>query len=122
MTVIEAISTVDSVKPNTYKQEEKIKMLSTLDGIIKKEIIDAHEGGDEVPFREYGKNSLTETLLVGAPYDEIYILWLSAKIDFLNCEHKKYNNSIEMYNAVFTQFKNYYHRTHMPKSAGSFKW
>ena len=78
MTVIEAISTVDSIKPNTYLQEEKVKMLSTLDGIIKNEIIDSYEGGKDITFEGYTKDTLSTTLLVSAPYDEIYILWLSA--------------------------------------------
>ena len=44
MTINEAISKVDALKVNTYGRKEKIDWLSTLDGIIKKEIIDFHEG------------------------------------------------------------------------------
>ena len=39
MTIMEAIHRLDVVKPNGYPQAEKIKWLSTLDGIIKAEII-----------------------------------------------------------------------------------
>ena len=45
MTIIGAITRVDTVKPNTYSQMDKVKWLSELDGIIKAEIIDTHEGG-----------------------------------------------------------------------------
>jgi hypothetical protein len=38
-----AINHLDAVKPNGYSQTEKIRWLSTLDGIVKAEIIDNHE-------------------------------------------------------------------------------
>ena len=48
MTVMEAINHVDAVKPNGYSQNEKIRWLSYLDGIVKKEIIDTHENKVEL--------------------------------------------------------------------------
>lgn len=47
MTIIEAIQKTDELKPNGYTQSQKIEWLSKLDGIIKRGIIDTHEGGDE---------------------------------------------------------------------------
>ena len=46
MTILEAINRVDTTKPNSYTQPEKVDWLSTLDGIIKKELIDTHVGGE----------------------------------------------------------------------------
>ena len=40
MTLMGAINHIDAVKPNGYSQTEKVKWLSTLDGIVKAEIID----------------------------------------------------------------------------------
>ena len=115
MKVIEAIQKVDALKPNNYSQEDKIKWLSTLDGIIKTEIIDTHEGGSEVIFNGYDMNSLETELLVPAPYDEIYIKWLEAQINYNIGEIGKYNNSMTMYNTAFSTFERYYNRKHMPK-------
>ena len=116
MTIIEAIHRINTVKPNGYDQALKIKWLSTLDGIIKKEIIDTHEGGENVVFNGYTEDSnlLTE-LLVPAPYDDIYIRYLEMQIDYANGEYGKYNNSKAMYNETYTAFKKFYNRTHMPK-------
>ena len=115
MTIIEAINGVDSLKPNTFEQIDKIKWLSELDGKIKKEIIDTHEGADAVVFEVYNENTpLDKELLVVAPYDEIYILWLEAKIDYANKEYGKYNNSSHMYNTAYNNYFNYYNRTYMP--------
>lgn len=119
MTISEAISRIDSVKPNSYSQSEKIKWLSTLDGIVKKEIIDVHEGGEGVKFNEYTDDTvLTTELLIPAPYDDVYLFWLESKIDYWNGEIGKYNNSIMMYNEAFSNYEKYYNREHMPLRKG----
>lgn len=116
MTIMEALHRADALKPNMYTTVEKIKWLSILDGIIKKEIIDTHEGGEGVVFDGYEEDvELTTELLVPAPYDDIYIHWLEAQIDYTNGEYGKYQNSKSMYNTSYDAFKNFYHRTHMPK-------
>lgn len=117
MTIFDAINAIDELKPNTYEQIEKVKWLSALDGKIKNEIIDTHEGAESAVFEEYNESTPLETvLLVPAPYDEIYLLWLEAKIDFANKEYKKYNNSSIMYNNAYSEFWRYYNRTHLPLS------
>ena len=116
MTIMEAIHRIGAVKPNGYDQSQKIKWLNALDGIIKKEIIDTHEGGDEIQFNGYTdeSNLLTE-LLVPAPYDDIYIRYLEMQIDYANGEYGKYNNSKTMYNEAYSAFQRHYNRTHVPK-------
>lgn len=117
MKVIEAINHIDAVKPNVYDQETKIKWLSVLDGIIKKEIIDTHEGGENVVFSEYtASTSLMTELLVPAPYDDIYIKWLEAQIDYANGEYGKYQNVKTMYNSAYLAFAAAYNRDHKPKN------
>ena len=116
MNIIETIHVIDAVKPNGYDQSQKIKWLNTLDGIIKKEIIDTHEGGEMVVFDGYtDETNLTTELLVPAPYDDIYIRYLEMQIDYANGEYGKYNNSKVMYNETYSAFDRYYNRTHMPK-------
>lgn len=119
MTIIEAINRVDTVKPNSYKQPEKIKWLSELDGLIKKEIIDTHEGGENVTFSGYTDEvDLATVLLVPAPYDEIYIRYLETQIDYANNEYNKYNNSMAGYNTAYVTFERFYNREHKPRSNG----
>lgn len=114
MKIIEAIQKVDALKPNNYSQEDKIKWLSTLDGTIKKEIIDTHEGGNVIEFNGYDMSSLESELLIPAPYEDIYIKWLEAQIDYNNSEIGKYNNSMAMFNSACGNYERYYNRTHMP--------
>ena len=116
MTLLEAINRIDVLKPNGYSQAEKIQWLSTLDGIIKREIIDTHEGGEGVTFNGYTEEtSLTTELLVPAPYDDVYLRYLEMQIDYANGEYGKHNNSMSMYDTAYSNFQRYYNRTHMPK-------
>jgi hypothetical protein len=116
MTIMDALYRIDELKPNSYSQPEKIKWLSSLDGVIKSEIIDSHEGGEDVVFDGYDEFAeLTTVLLVPAPYDDIYLRWLDAQIDYNNGEYDKYNNSITAYNDAYNLYQRHYNRTHMPK-------
>ena len=116
MTLLEAINRIDVLKPNGYSQAEKIQWLSNLDGIVKREIIDTHEGGESVTFNGYTEEtSLTTELLVPAPYDDVYLRYLEMQIDYANGEYGKYNNSMAMYDTSYSTFQRYYNRTHMPK-------
>jgi hypothetical protein len=120
MTIMEAISRIDILKPNSYTEKEKILWLSTLDGIIKKEIIDKHEGNEKISFEGYTGDTLTETvLLVPPPYDDIYLKWLEMQMDYTNGEYGKYNNSMAVYNAAYEAYAKYYTRNHMPLSKGN---
>ena len=115
MTVIEAINQVDALKVNTYSQDNKIEWLSRVDGMIKRLIIDTHEDGEDFDFKEYTTDDLNKELIAPHPYDELYLRWLEAQIDYTNAEYGKYNNSITTFNTAFENFSNYYNRQHMPK-------
>lgn len=115
MTIIEAINRIDNIKPNNYSQAEKVKWLSTLDGMVKAEIIDTHDGDEGADIIEYTENDTTSTLIIPAPYDDVYIKWLEAQIDYANNEYGKYNNSASAFNTAYASFAGSYHRSHMPK-------
>lgn len=119
MTIQEAINRTDALKYNTYSNEDKIAWLSRLDAMVKRLILDTHEGTDNVSFAGYDSQTELDTvLLVPSPYDEIYILWLQAQIDLNNGEYDKYNASITLFNTEYEAYENYINRTCMPKSVG----
>lgn len=114
MKIIEAINRIDSLKHNTFKESDKVAWLSELDSMVKVEVIDTHN--DEVTFNGYDDLTEPQTeLLIPAPYDKAYLLWMEAQIDYYNGEYDKYNNAMEMFQTAYEGFKNYYNRTHMPK-------
>lgn len=137
MTILDCITRVDTIKPNAYPPEEKVRWLSYLDASIKAQIFDIHEEKvDETPDAEaevpeeavteveeestkgnlpYSCDRLDDELLVPFPYDELYVTYLKAKIDEENGESARYNNTASSFNAQLSDFAKAYHREHMPK-------
>ena len=122
MTINEAITRINALKPNGISQDEKINWLSTLDITIKNEIIDVYEGEEIKDFTGYtSETPLTTPLIVPPPYDEIYLYWLESKINYWNGEMGRYNNSITMFNTAYSAFERHYIKTHKTKGK-SFKF
>ena len=114
MTIAEAIDCLDGQKHNICTRSQKIAWLSRLDGLVKTQILDTCEGSP--PFSPYDDDTPPDThLLVQQPYDELYLRWLEARIDYANGEIERYNNAIAMFQALFDSFANFHRRSHMPK-------
>lgn len=72
------------------------------------------DGGIEFKPLEYPKDTNTE-LIVPAPYDNVYGLYIEAMIDYYNKEIANYNNSVAMFDARFMEYKKDYIRHHQAK-------
>lgn len=115
MTILQAIQKIDTLKPNTYTQSEKVAWLNTIEGLIKRNVIDTHEDGEDIEFTGYDQDTPVDTeMIVYEPYDELYVLWLEAMINYTNGEFVKYNNTIIRVNDMQQAFANDYNRRHMP--------
>ena len=117
MTVNEAIALADRQRPNACAQTDRILWLSELDGRIKNEILDAREGFEDVVFTGYtGVGDGSTTLLAPHPYDCVYTYWLFTKIDFVNGETARFNNSALMFNTAWINLSSYVCRNYPPKT------
>lgn len=116
MTIIEAINRTEAVKANQYTQEEKIRWLSILDGIVFKEVIETHENTEGYAYSGYNDStSLSTQLLIAEPYaQQIYPAWLAAQIDLCNDEIQRYNNNMDIFQAAYISYTAWYNRTYMP--------
>lgn len=123
MTISEAIAKVDALKPNTYKPEEKVSWLSTLDWMIKREILDVSAVNPSEDFNGYDCNTPLDTVLIAqAPYDELYIRYLEAQIDYYNGELTRYANSMSMFNSLYNGYTKWYGRNNPPKARKLVFW
>lgn len=105
MTPNKAIEKVDRLKPNSYSEEDKLGWINELDGMVQRLVFQS----DTVKEYVY-PNDLETELLVPAPYDDVYTLFLEAKIDYYNREYGNYNNSAMMFEAQYNEFKKDYIR------------
>lgn len=187
MTPNKAIEIIDRLKPNAYSEEDKLRWIDELDGMVQKLVFqnDMEEykqtglifkastiskEGAKFPFKEgdavtitgcseggnnkeaeiiirnatpdvltFDDNAFTETtengvvtirrkvkqysypddmdkeLLIPAPYENLYTLYIEAKIDYYNHEYANYNNAAMMFEGQFGEYKKAYIREHRAK-------
>lgn len=70
--------------------------------------------GPEVP-KTYPEDG-DKPLLVGAPYDNLYDLYLQAQVDLHNREMDNYNNSAMLEERAQSEWRRKWHQTHLPVS------
>jgi len=122
MTIQEALTKCDGLKPSQYDDIQKIGWLSDVEATIKKEIIDTHDGGIDIEFNKYDENTDYSTKLIASePYSDLYVQYLMAQIDYYNAEFQRYNNTSNMFNAKYQDFANYWNRTHMSNGKHNFE-
>ena len=115
-TINEVIERVDKIKPNVYDESQKAEWIYRLDGKISKEILK-----EEPPKHYVYPEDADNELLAPHPYDDMYVFFLEAMIDYSNGEYDRYNNAMEMYYSAFYSYAKLYQRENMPKSSGGYK-
>ena len=108
MTVEKAIEIFDSERKNSVPLAQKLQWLSQVEYKISKEILEIRGGK---PFEGYSDNTDVETVLLCPPeYCEIYGLYLNMKLDYMNGEIQRYNNSAALFNLIFKELADYVNR------------
>lgn len=102
MTVREVIAMADDVKPNAFGTDTKIKWLDALEGTLAAEVFLMAQA--EIGQLRLSADDPEQELLIGPPYDDLYVLWLEAQIDRANGEYNKYQNTMQSYNARRAEF------------------
>lgn len=114
MTLIEAINQVDGIKFNTYSQEDKVRWISGLDAKITAVMEGCYPYSPAVSVAYDPNTDAYQELLLESPWDEMYIRWMEAMIDYNNGEIESYNRSITMFNNLYQNFRDWYIRRNMP--------
>jgi hypothetical protein len=136
MTPNKAIEIVDRLKPNAYSEEDKLRWIDELEGMVKHLVFQWNEKyvqelekqrkNDEITEEKYKElmdklkqysypEDMDRELLIPAPYENCYPLFLEAKIDYHNREYANYNNSALMFEAQYNEYKKAYIREHQAR-------
>ena len=110
MTPNEAIEIVDRLKPNAYSEEDKLRWINELDGMVQRLVIQA----DNVVQYSYPAD-MDKELLIPPPFENVYPLYLEAQIDYHNREYANYNNTAMMFESQYSEYKKAYIREHQAK-------
>ena len=113
MTINEAIANADALRPNTISNEQKAAWVMDLDGQLAEMMA--------VPAPERNWPEEDAELLIPAPYEEIYQLYLIGKIDFYNQDMNLYANDTEAYEAALREARAWWRRNHRPVSYGGWR-
>ena len=120
MTITEAITKLDALKCNTYSRRDKLDWLCQADWRIYREVLQPCLGEAAAPFAGYDEDTAPETpLLAPAPFDELYLRWMEAQIDYHNGEFGRYNNAVILYNRAFSAYQSHVLQQHTPPAAGT---
>ena len=107
MTIKKLIDKVQEEKPNTFQTDKLIEFINEIETDV------AEQLNLDVP--NYSESDLGEELLVGAPYDRLYVSYLKSQIDYANEEYASYQLNAEQHVQDFADFLNWAVRTGQPE-------
>lgn len=119
MKVSELISFVDIIKPNAFPVSAKVAWLNEVEGMVWTEVM-LLSPLEFVPHTYDDSTGEGDAdLLVVPPHSKLYNTYLCAMIDFANGEYDKYQNTMTLFNAHFSEFMRWY-ATHYRPADGDF--
>lgn len=109
MKVDKLIKLVRTLKPTPTEFDDEILLMwvSECEGMVLSEV-HLVSVADIEPFALGEDSSLpTAELTAPFPYDKLYTQYVLAQIDYANGEYTKYQNSMQMFNATYTEYVHY---------------
>lgn len=111
MTINKVIETLFRLKPNAVQDQDVADWLINLDGRLFTELKMPEDTVRPHTWPEDGDVELTAP----APYDELYLYYAIAMVEFIQRNYGDYNNSMDMYNNAYYDWRRQYRRTHAPE-------
>lgn len=111
MKIREALAFVDSVKPNAYTDEQKLRWLNDCEGMVQTQVL--LFAPHEIIVYSLPDDENVE-MIVNKPHDKLYLSYLYAMIDYANGEYNKYANSMQMFNSDFSEFMRWFATVYRP--------
>ena len=108
MTIAQLIAYVDEIKPNAFSDATKLVWVNEVEGMVQSEVLLRAQS----ECVEYTATS--SSLIVLPPYSKLYAEYLMARIDYANGEYDKYQNTMQMFNGFFEDYKTWYNRVYRP--------
>ena len=105
MTVYELIKKVKEEKPNTFTDEKLVSYVNEIESEVAEQL-----GHTSAPVYSVDKIR-TSSLLLGNPYDRLYVSYLKAMIDYANEEYASYENNQAQHVQDFRDFVDWVVRT-----------
>lgn len=107
MKIDKLIKLAKKLKPTPFDDELLLMWVNEIEGMVLSEI-HLVTVTDIAPYELGEDGSLpTAELTAPYPYDKLYTQYLLAQIDYANGEYSKYQNTMQMFNACYTEYVHY---------------
>ncbi len=112
MTVGQCIRFIDAQRPNAFSENAKIAWLSQLEGRIATEIFLMAPA--ELGQFQYSSNTKSYKLLLDRPWDNLYLAYLTAKVDSKNGEFNRLSTAAQAFNQQWNETAAYFANRYEP--------
>lgn len=120
MNVGKLIETVTMLIGQQYDLEMLIGWLNEIEGQVLDQVVNKAHGFD-VEFAPFTEDNMERELAVPDRFQDVYVNYIRAKVDFMNQETERYNNDAAMFDASWKEYASWHIRNCMPKSAPKFR-
>lgn len=111
MTLKNIVDLVQGIKPHAFPEIVVTQWINEIEGQVQMEVL--LRGVEDCKAYVWSTDQNTE-LIVKPPHDKLYWAYCLAMVDFANGEYDKYDNSMQMANAFFAEFVNWFSRVYRP--------
>lgn len=120
MKVGKLIETVTVLIGQQYDLEMLIGWLNEIEGQVLDQVVNKAQGFD-VEFVPFTEDDTERELTVPDRFQDVYINYIRAKVDFTNQETERYNNDAAMFEASWKEYASWHIRNYVPKSVAKFR-
>jgi len=98
MTIESCMKLVDAMLPNRVEDSVKLRFLGEIEGKVKVELLGESPDGAN----DFNEDTPAETHLCAPhPFDQIYILYVMAMVDFVGGDTARYESGAATFNAAY---------------------
>lgn len=114
MRIDKLLKIVRTLKPTPFENDILLMWVNEVEGMVQTEVL-LRSTADLTPYELDGQGEPTAAeLIVPYPFDRLYLQYLLAQIDYANGEYAKYQNSMQMFNACYTDYVHHVAETIAP--------
>lgn len=120
MNVGKLMETVTVLIGQQYDLEMLIGWLNEIEGQAIDQVVNRSDGRD-LQFIPYTEDDTDRELVIPDRFQDVYINYIRAKVDFANQETDRYNNDAAMFDAAWKEYAAWHIRNNIPKPALKFR-
>lgn len=120
MKVGKLIETATVLIGQQYDLEMLIGWLNEIEGQVLDQVVNKAQRFD-IEFVPFTEDDTERELTVPDRFQDVYINYIRAKVDFTNQETERYNNDAAMFEASWKEYASWHIRNYVPKSVAKFR-